>query len=109
MNKKIMGKISFGYSDLVMPLEVAHKIQALLAEHADKMDRIYAASGHVPVLQVLRKYEVGSVEVVADKIDFDARDVDDAAYTGWQSAIRDREKNEIVMSPQDFAKIKGGE
>ena len=108
MKNKIMGKISFGYSDLVMPLEVAHKIQALLAEHADKMDRIYAASGHVPVLQVLRKYEVGSVEVV-DKIDFDARDVDDAAYTGWQSAIRDREKNEIVMSPQDFAKIKGGE
>ena len=108
MNKKLMGKISFGYSDLVMPLEVAHKIQALLAEHADKLDRIYASVGVVPSLHVLRKYEVGSVEVV-EKIDFDARDVDDAAYSGWQSAVRDREKGDVVMSPQDFAKIKGEE
>lgn len=108
MNKKPLGKISFGYSDLVMPLEIAHKIQALLAEHAERLDRIYATVGAVPSLHVMRKYEVGSVEVVKD-IDFDARDVDDAAYTGWQNAIRDREKGDTVMSPQDFAKIKGGE
>ena len=108
MNKKLMGKICIGYSDLIMPLEVAHKIQALLAEHADKLDRLYSSGSGVSALQILRKYEVGSVEVV-EKIDFDARDVDDAAYSGWQSAVRDREKGDVVMSPQDFAKIKGGE
>lgn len=109
MNKKLLGKISFGYSDLVMPLEVAHKIQALLAEHADKLDRLYSSGSGVSALQILRKYEVGSVDVVEHPIDFDARDVDAAAYVQWQEAVRDRERGDVVMSPQDFAKIKGEE
>ena len=108
MNKKIMGKISFGYSDLVMPLEVAHKIQALLAEHAQRIDMQYPANHRAGTISALREYEVGSVEVVKD-ITFDARGVDNETYTAWAGAIRDREEGDTVMSPQDFAKIKGEE
>lgn len=108
MNKKLMGKISFGYSDLAMPLEVAHKIQALLAEHAQRIEMQYPANHRAGTISVLREHEVGSVEVVKD-ITFDARGVDNETYTAWASAIRDREEGDTVMSPQDFAKIKGEE
>lgn len=106
MNKKIMGKISFGYSDLVMPLEVAHKIQALLAEHGQRIEMQYPANHRAGTISALREYEVGNVEVVKD-IYFDARGVDNETYTAWASAIRDREEGDTVLSPQDFAKIKG--
>ena len=107
-SKQIMGKVSFGYSDLVMPLEVAHKVQALLAEHAHRIDMQYPANHRAGTVSALREYEVGSVEVVKD-ITFDARGVDNDTYTAWASAIRDREEGDTVMSPQDFANIKGGE
>lgn len=109
MNKKIMGTISFGYSaNLVMPLEVAHKVQALLAEHAHRLYIQYPDNHRAGVVSVLREYEVGSVEVVKD-ITFDARGVDNDTYASWASAIRDREEGDTVMSPKDFAKIKGEE
>lgn len=107
-SKQIMGKVSFGYSDLVMPLEVAHKVQALLAEHAHRIDMQYPANHRAGTVSALREYEVGSVEVVKD-ITFDARGVDNDTYAAWASAIRDREEGDTVMSPQDFAKIKGEE
>ena len=108
MNKKIMGKISFGYSDLVMPLEVAHKVQSLLAEHAHRIEMQYPANHRAGTICALREYEVGYVEVVKD-IAFDARGVDKETYTAWAGAIREREEGDTVMSPQDFAKIKGEE
>ncbi len=108
MNNKLMGKVSFGYSDIVVPLAVAHKIQALLAEHAHRIDMQYPANHRAGTISALREYEVGNVEVVKD-ITFDARGVDNDTYTAWASAIRDREPGDTVMSPQDFAKIKGEE
>ena len=108
MNKKLLGKISFGYSDLIMPLEVAHKIQALLAEHADKIDVHYSANHRVGMISALREYEIGNVEVVKEAT-FDARGVNSEDYNAWANAIRDRGEGDTVMSPQDFAKIKGVE
>lgn len=108
MNKKPLGKISFGYNDLVMPLEVAHKIQALLAEHAQRIEMQYPANHRAGTISALREYEVGSVEVVKD-ITFDARGVDNETYAAWASAIKDREEGDTVLSPQDFAKLRGGE
>jgi hypothetical protein len=108
MNKKLMGKISFGYSDIVMPLEVAHKVQALLAEHAHRIDMQYPANHRAGTVSALREYEVGGIEVVK-AITFDARGVDNDTYTAWACAIKNREEGDTVMSPQDFAKIKGEE
>lgn len=106
MNNKIMGKLIFGYNDLVMPLEVAHKVQALLAEHAVRFETNYGANRVAPV-SVIREYEVGSVEVLKN-VDFDARGVGAEDYNAWAAAIRDREEGAVVMSPQRFAKIRGG-
>lgn len=46
---KPMGMIELGYEVLVMPLDAAHKIQAILAEHAVKVDRIYCKIGRAHV------------------------------------------------------------
>ena len=108
MNKKPLGKISFGYSDLVMPLEIAHKIQALLAEHAHKIETQYPNNSRAGAVNALKDYEVGSVEVVK-RIDFDARGVSSEDFSAWANAIRDREEGDVVMSPQDFAKLRGEE
>lgn len=104
MNKKLMGKISLGYSDIVMPLEVAHKVQALLAEHAHRIDMQYPANHRAEKVIALREYEVGGIEVVKD-ITFDARGVDNDTYTAWACAIKDREEGDTVMSPQEFAAL----
>ena len=107
MNKKPLGKISFGYYDLIMPLEVAHKIQALLAEHATKVDNIYGAKAGTKSLNVMVDYDVSAVQVWKEEIDFDARGIDSTSYSKWQDSIRQREPGGSVMSPQDFAKLRG--
>lgn len=109
MNKKPLGSLSFGYYDLIMPLEVAHKIQALLAEHATKVDSIYGAKVGTKALNVVVEYDVSAVKVWREEVDFDATGIDSTSYTQWQDSIRQREPGDSVMSPQDFAKIKGGE
>lgn len=105
---KLMGTIKLGYDDVLLPLDVAHKVQALLAEHAVLVDKIYgsAANNHAQ-LRVTRTYATSPVEIFRDNIDFDASMVDSNTYHDWQGAIRDRAVGDVVMSPEDFAKLRG--
>ena len=61
MNKP-MGMIELGYEVLVMPLDAAHKIQAILAEHAIKVDRVYCNNAN-PTVYVQKPYEAPPVQV----------------------------------------------
>lgn len=103
---KLLGKIRLGYDDVVLPLEVAHKIQALLAEHATELDSVWGTQVNKSLF-VLCDYEVGAVEILNTPPDFDARGVSATDYSAWQAAIRERQEGDEVMSPQDFAKIRG--
>ena len=105
---KLMGTIRLGYDDVLLPLEIAHKVQALLAEHAVLIDKIYgsAANNHAQ-LRVTRTYATSPVEVLKDNIAFDASMVDNGTYHDWQGAIKDRAVGDVVMSPEDFAKLRG--
>ena len=110
MSKKteLLGKIRLGYEDVVLPLEVAHKLQTLLAEHATKLDSVWGS--HVKKsLYVLCDYEVGAVEILKNTPDFDARGVSGTDYSAWQSAIRERQENDEVIDPKDFAILRGEE
>ena len=105
---KLLGKIRLGYDDIILPLEVAHKLQALLAEHATKLDSVWGS--HVKKsLYVLCDYEVGAVEILKNTPDFDARGVSGTDYSAWQSAIRERQENDEVIDPKDFAILRGEE
>lgn len=110
MSKKteLLGKIRLGYDEVVLPLEVAHKIQALLAEHATKLDNLWGSKVSSP-LYVICDYEVAPVEVLKTAPDFDARGVSGTDYSAWQTAIRERQEGDEVIDPKDFAKIMGEE
>lgn len=110
MSKKteLLGKIRLGYDDIVLPLEVAHKLQALLAEHATKLDSVWGSQVKKS-LYVLCDYEVGAVEILKNTPDFDARGVSIADYSGWQAAIRERQEGDEVIDPKDFAILRGEE
>ena len=107
MNKKILGKLSFTYCDLVMPLEVAHKIQALLAEHAIRVDSIYC-SGKNPEVHIEVDYDASPVSVVQSP-DFDCKGIKPKILSEWRQIVSDRETGAPIMDPHDFANIRGEE
>ena len=102
--KEVYGSIRFSYDTLVMPLEVAHKVQALLAEHAVKVDQIYAK----PYVFCTRPWEMSAVEVTKAP-DFDCTDMNSKDYETWATAVREREEGAPIMDPKDFALLRGGE
>ena len=107
MNKKVLGKLSFTYCDLVMPLEVAHKIQALLAEHAVRVDSIYCG-GRNPEVCVEIDYDITDVSI-AKPFDFDCKGIKPKTLAEWRQIVSDRETGAPIMDPHDFANIRGEE
>ena len=98
--KDFYGTLSFSYVTLTMPLEVAHKIQALLAEHAVKVDSTYCSSN--PPIHAIRPWDVDAVGVI--KIpQYDCTEMSSKDYNEWVTAIREREEGAPIMDPKDFA------
>jgi hypothetical protein len=108
MSKKdVMAVISLGYSSKVMlPIEEAHRIQAILARHAVKYDTIWNSDRSIHYLQ---DYEVPEVMVVARPPDFDAQGLDAKVVRDWANAISKSsdDKDAVIMDPHTFAKLAG--
>lgn len=108
MSKKdVMAVISLGYSSKVMlPIEEAHRIQAILARHAVKYDTIWRSNRSIHYLQ---DYEVPEVMVVARPPDFDAQGLDGTVVRDWANAISKFSDDEdaVIMDPHTFAKLAG--
>ena len=102
---KPMGMIELGYEVLVMPLDAAHKIQAILAEHAIKVDRVYCNNAN-PTVYVQKPYDAPPVQV-AKAPDYDASAIKETVYSQWRSVISQRDKDAPIMNPNDFAKLQG--
>lgn len=102
---KPMGMIELGYEVLVMPLTEAHKIQAILAEYAVKVDRIYCNNAN-PTVFTQKHYEAPIVQVAKEPA-FDCSDIKETVYSQWRSVISSREKDAPIMDPHDFAKLQG--
>lgn len=103
--KEVFGSLEFTYSTLVMPLEVAQQVQALLAKHAIKVDGIYCGSRNPPIYAEVA-YEVSPVSV-AKKPDFDCKGINPSVLNEWRNIVADREAGAPVMDPHDFEKLKG--
>jgi hypothetical protein len=83
---------------LLVPLPIAHQIQALLAEHGYEMTDEWHST--VPI-KCLRPFKVEPVEVHdADEI-IDATMLTDKQFTDWKAAIKDR-TDDTFMRPEDF-------
>ena len=103
----VMAKINLSGTAL-LPIRVAHEIQALLAEHAVGYDYAYR-SGNTPNIEYITTYNAPSVEVVKkNRKLYDATMLTSNQVFKWQAAVRDGE-GDAVMEPADFAALTGEE
>ena len=101
---KIMGTITLGHTALV-PLEVAHQIQALLAEHAVSYATMYRKDA--PNVPYITDYEMPRVEVIrTTTVIHDAVGLTWRQIETWGASIRDGE-GDVVLSPKEFTAIAG--
>ena len=102
--KEVYGSMTFSYYTLAMPLDVAHKVQALLAEHAVKVESIYCGQRNPPV-HCVRHWEMGPVEV-SKTPDFDCESMNEVDFKAWSDAVRERPEGGPIMDPKDFANMR---
>jgi len=90
---------------VMLPIEEAHKIQAILARHAVKYESIWCNPRSI---HYLCDYEVPEVIVVARPPDFDAQGLDAKVVRDWAQALGNAVDGETteVMDPQMFAKLR---
>jgi hypothetical protein len=105
--QQVMAKINLS-GTAMLPIRVAHEIQALLAEHAVGLDYTYR-SGNSPNVDYITTYNVPTVDVIKKNTKlYDATMLTSSQVYKWQAAIRAGE-GDAVMEPADFAALTGEE
>lgn len=108
MSKQRMGFMELGYGARVMlPLAEAHKIQAILAEHAVGIERAHTKD--YTAVMYLADYKVPDVAVIPDDIPYDARGLTSKQINRWSEMLKQAEPNTEVVDPHTFATIYGEE
>ena len=103
--KDLYGTLSFSYVTLAMPLDVAHKIQALIAEHAVKVEHTYCSNNN-PTIHAIRPWDVDAVSVIKAP-QYDCTEMSSKDYNEWVGAVREREEGAPIMDPSDFSMLRG--
>jgi hypothetical protein len=102
--KEVYGSMTFSYFTLAMPLDVAHKVQALLAEHAVMVESIYCKHNGPPVY-CIRPWGMSAVSVVKAP-DYDCEGMDEEDFREWSGAVRERPEGAPIMDPNEFALLR---
>ena len=105
MSKREMyGSINFGYATRVLlPLEEAHKIQAILAKHATGVSMAYRSKGVSPAYY--DDYAIPSVDVM-EPPRFDCRGMTQNQKLIWADTIKNSEGDNI-LTPQECIALHG--
>lgn len=106
-SKEVYGYVKLDYnSGWILPLEEAHKVQAILAKHAIKVETAWrkGSAGNIAFVQDI---DVPDVKVKAMP-EYDARGLTAKQIIDWREAIQDAE-GDAVIQPKDFIAIVGGE
>lgn len=102
--KQVYGAMDMGWgAKIVLPLEEAHKVQAILARHALAMGSVYRPV--LPNVSFIGDLEVPSVSVL-DLPSHDCRGLSREVLNAWKEMVKNTEDGP-VMDPQVFAKITG--
>jgi hypothetical protein len=105
--QQVMAKINLN-GTAMLPIRVAHEIQALLAEHAVGLDYTYR-SGDKPSVEYITTYNAPTVEVIKKNIKlYDATMLTWDQTRKWAAAIREGD-GDAVMEPADFVALTGAE
>ena len=105
MKKELFGVFSV-YASYVLPLEVAHKIQMLIAEHGYQHSLIYADGCRV---EVKREADVPEIRVVKGEL-YDATMLTADEFGAWEQNVKDSRainKDCEAISPAQFKLIRG--
>lgn len=103
----VMAKINLN-GTAMLPIRVAHEIQALLAEHAIGYDYAYR-TGNRPNVEYITAYNAPTVEVIKKNLKlYDATMLTPQQVYKWHSVIREGE-GDVVIEPADFAALTGEE
>jgi hypothetical protein len=106
MAKQVMGVIEFDWSTRVLlPLEEAHKIQAILAKHAVSIERAYDSENNLVLY--MAEFAVPAVQARKDDIQWDARGLSKEQARRWVDAVKEMPPNGTIIDPQSFAAIYG--
>ena len=106
-SKEVYGYVKLDYnSGWILPLEEAHKVQAILARHGIKLEEAWR-KGPYPNIKYIKDLEIPEVSVIPLP-ECDARGLDNKQIQKWQESFREVEdENIVVIKPQDFATIVG--
>lgn len=99
-----VGVIVFYHAELVMPLETAHKIQALLTEATQVSS--YWLGGNIDKVEYYDEYVVPDVRVTTRRVENDARGVDEKIVQAWVAALKEAGDAKGVPL-KEFAKTYG--
>lgn len=105
MKREVFGVFSI-YGSYVLPLEVAHKVQMLLAEHGFRHDYIHNDGSRIETKRII---DVPEVRVVKGQL-LDATTLTDSEYEGWVSNIKEARtinKECEILAPAQFKLVRG--
>jgi hypothetical protein len=95
------------YGSYVLPLEVAHKVQLLIAEHGFRHDYIHNEGARI---EVKRNVDAPEVRVVKGPM-LDATMLSDSEFDDWQRQVKDArtiDKECEILAPVQFKMVRGG-
>ena len=100
--KDVYGKINF-YGTVLLPLEEAHKIQAILAKYGQGLERVYRPEAED--IHYLRDCGTPSVEVVSEVPTITTYGLTGKQVREWVDAVS-ASTGEEYLTPQEFISMR---
>lgn len=108
MSRQVLGMIELGYgSRVALPLEEAHKIQAILAKHAVGVERAHTKD--YSAVMYMADFKTPDVSVISDDALMDTRGLTAQQIKRWLDMIKDMDTLGTLVDPHTFATIYGEE
>ena len=102
--KEVYGRLNLSWSGNVMlPLEQAHKVQAILAQYGIGFGEAYRSD--IPNVKYRMDYKVSDVCIV-ELPKYDCTGMTDRQRNDWEQMVRDS-ADESFLSPQEFMALRG--
>lgn len=100
--RDVYGLLSLGYTNVILPLEQAHKVQEILAKYAKGSDAAYRAES--ANVKYIMEYNAPDVAVI-DLPKYDCTGMTPQQRLDWAQSVRDSEGDNF-LSPQEFIALR---
>ena len=102
-SKDVYARVNFSWAgNVILPIEEAHKIQAILARHAIGFGEAYRSD--IPNVRYRMEYSVPDVSVT-ELPKYDCTGLTSTQRNDWEQSIRDS-ADESFLSPQEFVALR---